>query len=103
MLPCGGKLARGHVNKRKRDHDDNVIGNANANPILDTREYEVEFDDGGVSHLTANAFAQSMYNMCDNEGNRTLNFDAIIDHQRCSTALTYADQKFVDSHGKEQF
>ena len=37
MLPRGGKLARGHVHKRKRDHDDNVIGNANANLILDTR------------------------------------------------------------------
>ena len=93
MLPRGGKLARGNVNKRKRDHDDNVIGNANANPILDTREYEVEFDDGGVSHLTANMIAQSMYDMCDDEGNRTLIFDTIIDHRRlgcgCLNCHTY--------------
>ena len=41
MLPRGGTLARGLVTERKRDHEGNVIGISNANPILDTREYEV--------------------------------------------------------------
>ena len=53
--------------------------------------------------MTANVIAQSMYEMCDEEGNRTLLFDAIIDHRRCLTALTKADQKFVDSRGKAQY
>ena len=38
MLPRGGTLARGRVLERKRDHEGNVIGRSNANPILDTRE-----------------------------------------------------------------
>ena len=38
MLPSGGILARGRVTQRKRDHEDNVIGRSNANPILDTQE-----------------------------------------------------------------
>ena len=39
MLPRGGTLARGRVTERKSDHEGNVIGRSNANPILDTREY----------------------------------------------------------------
>ena len=46
MLPRGGTLAKGRVTERKRDHEGNFIGRSNANPILDTREYEVNFEDG---------------------------------------------------------
>ena len=37
MLSCGGTLARVRVTELKRDHEGNVIGRSNANPILDTR------------------------------------------------------------------
>ena len=57
MLPRGGTLARGRVTERKRDHKGNAIGRYNANPILDTQEYEVKFEDGDVTELTANAIA----------------------------------------------
>ena len=60
MLPHGGTLARGRVVRRKHDREGNPIGRANANPILDTRSYEVEFEDGDVSELTANTIAESM-------------------------------------------
>ena len=46
MLPRGGTLARVRVIERKHDHKGNFIGRSNANPILDTREYEVNFEDG---------------------------------------------------------
>ena len=36
MLPRHGTLARGQVTERKCDHEGNVIGRSNANPILDT-------------------------------------------------------------------
>ena len=36
MLPRGGTLAKGRVIELKRDHEGNVIGRSNANPILDT-------------------------------------------------------------------
>ena len=60
MLSRGGTLARGRVTEPKRDHKGNVIGRYNANPILDTQEYEVKFEDGDVTELTANA----MLNRC---------------------------------------
>ena len=60
MLPRGGTLVRGQVTERKRDHEGNVIGRSNDNPILDTREYEVKFEDGDVTKLTANAISELM-------------------------------------------
>ena len=56
-------LKHAHVN------DDNVIGRANENPILDTRGYVVEFEDGEQAELAANTIAQSMYDQCDPDGN----------------------------------
>ena len=46
MLPKGGVLVKGCVTARIRDRDGNPIGHANDNPILDTRSYIVDFDDG---------------------------------------------------------
>ena len=76
MLPRGGTLARG------RDHEGNVIERSNANPILDTREYEVKFEDGDVTELTANVIAELMYPTCDKNGDHILLFDAIVDHKK---------------------
>ena len=46
-----------------------TFGNSNDNPILGTREYSVEFDDGEVSKLTEHVIAESMYAACDDPGN----------------------------------
>ncbi len=70
-LPRGGTMAMGRVIGRKRDTDGNPIGRANSNPILDTRAYKVQFDDGDVTKLTASMIAQFMYAQCDADGNQT--------------------------------
>jgi len=70
MFPRGTSLARGRVTKRKRDDEGLPMGNANPNPILDTRQYIVEFEDGTEAELAANAIAQSMYAQCDKDGNQ---------------------------------
>ena len=103
MLPRGGIIARGRVKERKLDNNGNVIVRSNANPILDTWEYEVKFEDGDVTTLTANAISESMYAMCDENGDHILLFDAIVDHKNNDNAMTRAEQKFVDSRGKQQY
>ena len=60
-LPRGSVMARGKVSKRACDNDGNVIGRLNENPILDTREYVIEFEDGKEDALAANTIVQSMY------------------------------------------
>ena len=68
MLPRGGTLARRRVTERKRDHEGNVIGRSNTNTILDTQEYEVKFEDGDFTELTLNVIAESIYAICDENG-----------------------------------
>ena len=67
LLPGAGDhdMVQGKVVKRARGQDGNPIGRANDNPILDTREYVVKFDDGAEAELSANTLAQNMYAQCD--------------------------------------
>ena len=60
------------------------------------------FEDGDVTELTANAIAESMYAMCDENGDHILLVDANFDHRKNDNAMTRAEQKFVDSRGKQQ-
>ena len=57
-------MTRGKVVRRKRDAEGNPIVRANNNPILDTRQYEIQFVDGEVTELTANAIAEAMFARC---------------------------------------
>ena len=68
--------------------DGSVAGKqANTNPILDTRTYEVEFQDGQVAEVSANVITQNMYVMCDTEGNQYLLISGIVDHRKDKSAL----------------
>jgi hypothetical protein len=69
-VPMGGRMMNGKVRGRKRMADGSLVGRANANPILDTRTYEVEFPVGQTAELAANVIAQNMYAMCNIEGNQ---------------------------------
>ena len=80
LLPRGSSSARGKVISRKRNSDGEVFGHADPNPIMDTRTYDVEFPDGEIAELTANAIAEAMYTACDNEGNEYLLFNCKLHH-----------------------
>ena len=57
------------------------MGVANNNPILDTREYVVEFMDGHEETMTANLIAEHLFSQIDDDGNRQVLLDEIIDHR----------------------
>ena len=88
MLPRGDRMEMANVRKRKRDDNGNSIGRHNANPILDTRMYEVEFPDGNVAAYTANIIAENLYSQVDEEGKQYLMLDCIVDHKSDGTATT---------------
>ena len=71
------QLAR--VTKRLRDNEGNPVGRSNKSPFLDTRQYEVEFNDGQKQALTANLIAQNMFSQVNDEGHRHVLLDSIID------------------------
>jgi hypothetical protein len=82
------------VKRRKRDNDGNPVGVRHSNPILDTREYEVEFPDGSVDVLTANTIAEAMYSQIDNDGRHHLIIKEIVDHEKDASAVQ-PDDGFV--------
>jgi hypothetical protein len=77
----GGTLVKGRITSQKRNKDGNPIRLANANPILDTREYTFTFDDVDETVLNANLIAEAIYAQCDPDGNHYVLLDSFIDHR----------------------
>jgi hypothetical protein len=61
---------------------------ANPNPILDTRLYEVRFNDGSTQEYMANTIAENLYSQIDPEGNEYLLLDEVMDHRSNADAVT---------------
>ena len=99
LLPKGDEFRVGTVKKRKADDNGTPIGKSHDNPILDTREYQVEFDDGDVLEYSANVIAENLYSSVDSEGRRHVILDSIIDHKADASAMEKADA-FTELKGK---
>jgi hypothetical protein len=54
---------------------------AHDNPILDTKMYGVEFQDGHSTPLAANTIAANLFAQVDDEGNRQFLFQEVTDHR----------------------
>ena len=87
------------VTKRLRDKNGIPIGTANDNPLLDSRIYEVEYLDGHKAALAANAIAENMFSQVDEEGNRFVLLDSIIDHRVDGSQLKPIDAFITSSNG----
>ena len=100
-IPRGpdGDLENAVVKKRALDIDGIPIGTANKNPILDTRAYEVEYDDGTTEILSANIIAECILSQVDDEGHKQMLFEEIIDHRSTADAVKMNDIK-AGSKGK---
>jgi hypothetical protein len=97
LLPKGDILIPAKVMGRKRDAAGNPIGTAHANPILDTRIYDVQFPDGHTETYAANIIAENIYSQVDDDGRRLLLLGEILDHRHDNTAIK-PDDKFI-THG----
>ncbi len=91
LLDRGGEPQLGVVRKRHKGKDGNPIGRSNTNPLLDTREYEVEFPDGSVDVLTANTIAEALYSQVDEEGKTYAVLSGIVDHRKDGSAVALDD------------
>ena len=99
-LDGDGAGAIAKVVGRKRDPDGKPKGTANDNPILDTREYIVEFLDGHQEAYTANVIAENLFASCNEHGQRELLLDQITDYRRSPNALTQQDAWNTSKKGK---
>jgi hypothetical protein len=100
ILLRGGSLVKGCVSTCKCDQDGNPIELANSNSILDTRSYIVDFDNVDQTKITANMIAESLYSLCDPDGNQYVLLDEIVDHRCLALAISLADQKVVHANGR---
>jgi hypothetical protein len=90
------------VKHRKQDDNGNPVGIRHSNPILDTREYEVEFPDGSVDVLTANTIAKVMYSQIDNNGHHHLMIKEIVNNEKDASAIQQ-DDGFVPGTQQRQW
>ena len=101
-LPYGDHERHAVVKRRKRTYDGKeLIGTMNANPLLDTRLYEVEFPDGGVGEYTANVIAESIYSNVDEEGNPYALVDGIIGH-RCNDEAVKPEGGYINVNNSKK-
>ncbi len=103
-LPHGpeGQPRIARVVKRSRGPDGLPIGTAHDNPLLDTRLYTVQFQDGYESAMTANQIAENLFAQVDKDGNRFVLLDEIIDHRVNDDAVALGDEFFTTSMGTRQ-
>ena len=80
-------MVKGRIKSSKWDADGNPIGWTDANPILDTREYIMEFEDGNEAGLNVNLIAEAMYAQCDPNGNQYVLLDSLVDHRCLDMAI----------------
>jgi hypothetical protein len=82
LLFCqNGDSRSARVTKRRRTDDGQLCGQRHENPVLDSREYEVEFQDGSLEPFSTNTVVNNMYAQIDPEGKRHRIFSGITDHR----------------------
>ena len=68
------------VKRRKINDEGKAVRTMNNNPLIDTRAYEVEFDDGITEFLTANIIAENLLAQVDYKEHCQLLLYKIINH-----------------------
>ena len=91
LFPSQGEMKPGKVIKRKRDHTGHLIGKSHSNPILDTRIYEIKFNDGTFADYTANIIMENLYSQSDEQGEFSKILKGISNHRKTSDALEQSE------------
>jgi hypothetical protein len=102
LLPVGDERVRGVVKRRAKDQNGNPIGIRNDNPLLDTRQYEVELPDGSVEVYTSNILAENLYSQVDEEGRTFRLIEEIVDHRSDGNAIRKDDGFYVSRNGEKR-
>ena len=92
----------GTVVARKRDNDNRPIGKRHLNPLLDTREYVVNFTDGSSNAYSANVIAEGIFSQVDEYGRTLQLIDEITDHQKDASAVSADNAEYSTRTGKHK-
>ncbi len=87
----GGNLAT--VKKITTNLSGWPMGTGHSNPLLDSREYEVELEDGTSDRIFANKIAKNIYSQINDKGREIMRFRDIIDHRKNGAAIERDDSQ----------
>ena len=88
-----------HVRWRVIDEEGKPVGIPHDNPILDMRQYEVEFLDGETEVMTANLIAENILAQVDDNGHVHMMLDEIEDHRVLQDAVRRNEGTYKTSQG----
>src|SRR6056300_696374 len=97
-----GDLRRGTVKRQAIGQDARPIGNAHFNPLVDSRKYKVEFDDGTTEILSANLLAENILDQVDEHGHRHRLMEEIGGHRKTEEALKEVDSWYMTESGTKR-
>ena len=80
-------ISNGIVISRDKRQNGMIYGKYNQNPLLDTRLYNVQFDDGTIKQYTANQISQNIHTNIDSEGDTHNRIEYILDHRKSGKAV----------------
>ena len=101
-MSVDGKLKHGKVTKPSTDRYGQPIGNDDPYLLLDTRLYDVEFDDGTIRQFQANVIAQNIYQQVDEDGYSLTKLKAIISHMKDEDAIDSSDGWITTKSGQRR-
>ena len=81
--------------RRKTDPLGIPLGRYHPNPLLDTREYEVELADGTYDSYFANTIAENLWSQCDAEGRQFNIIRDIVGHKTDGHAIPVSEGTYV--------
>ena len=90
------------VKRRKLDDVGNPIGTESTNPLVDTRDYEIEFIDGTTEKPTYNIIVEKLSEQVDEEGHSQILLDEIIDNRINNDAVHKSDEFIETSTGNRR-
>ena len=71
------------------------------NPLMETMDYELEYDDGTPDKYFANIITVNLYSQIDSEGCQFLVSEEITDHRKDDTSIGIADGFTVSHNGNK--
>ena len=101
----GGNLATqpscATVQRRVAELDGTPIGRYYKNPLSDTPQYKIEFEDGSLDRYYANAIAENLYSQVDSKGQEFMILKKICDHRKNNCVIAQCDGLTSSKNGNK--
>lgn len=101
-MPQVDEMRRAKVLRKSVDSQGETVGEHDANPLISTLSYDVQFDDGEIQQVGANIIAQNLYSQIDGLGNAFTMLEGILDHDTDGTQVKAANSFITTPSGAKR-